>query len=120
MQAVSVTALASEMVGLVEQGKADVVCISAMPPAAATHARYLCKRLQGRFPEAHLIVGLWNATGDLNKAKERIGCGTTTHVVGTLAAAQEEIHSLRHTQVRRRAMPAQPDVGQIALEAVHQ
>ncbi len=51
VEAVSVMALASEMVDLVEQRKADVVCISAMPPAAATHARYLCKRLQGRFPE---------------------------------------------------------------------
>ena len=75
VEAVSVTSLASEMVELVEQRKADVVCISAMPPAAATHARYLCKRLQGRFPDAHLIVGLWNAKGDLTKMKERIGCG---------------------------------------------
>ena len=74
VEAVSVTSLASEMVELVEDRKADVVCISAMPPAAATHARYLCKRLQGRFPDAHLIVGLWNAKGDLTKMKERIGC----------------------------------------------
>jgi predicted PurR-regulated permease PerM len=119
VQAVSVTALASEMVELVKQRKAEVVCISAMPPAAATHARYLCKRLQGRFPEAHLVVGLWNASGDLNKAKERIGCGATTHVVGTLAAAQEKIHSLLPPLSLGRAKPAQPDVGQTVPRAAH-
>jgi B12 binding domain len=117
VQAVSVTALASEMVELVEQRKADVVCISAMPPAAAAHARYLCKRLQGRFPEAHLIVGLWNTTGDLSKAKERIGCGATTQMVGTLAAAQEKIHSLLQPLLVRTEQPVQPNVGAIALEA---
>jgi hypothetical protein len=119
VQAVSVTALASEMVDVVEQRKADVVCISAMPPAAAAHARYLCKRLQGRFPEAHLIVGLWNTTGDLSKARERIGCGATTHVVGTLAAARERIHALLQPLLVRTEQPVQPDVGPIALEAAH-
>ncbi|HEV3303324.1 MAG TPA: AI-2E family transporter, partial [Planctomycetaceae bacterium] len=105
VEAVSVTALASEMVDLVEERKADVVCISAMPPTAAAHARYLCKRLQGRFPDAHLIVGLWNATGDLNKAKERVGCGPTTAVVATLAAAQEKIHGLLHPLLQRTEQP---------------
>jgi len=57
VEAASVTALASEMVDLVEHSNTDVVCISAMPPMAAAHARYLCKRLQGRFPDAYLIVG---------------------------------------------------------------
>ena len=92
MQAVSVTSLASEMVDLVEQRKADVVCISATPPAAVMHARYLCKRLRRRFPKVKLVVGLWDAQGDLNKAKERIGCGAT--VVATLADAQEQIRLL--------------------------
>ncbi len=82
------------MVELVEQRKADVVCISAMPPAAAIHARYLCKRLRGRFPDAKLIVGLWNVKGDLNKARERLGCGAATRVVATLADAQEQIRLL--------------------------
>ena len=120
VQAVSVKALASEMVDLVEERQADVVCISAMPPAAATHARYLCKRLHGRFPETNLIVGLWNATIDLNKAKARIGCGATTHVVGTLAAAQEKIHSLLQPLLRGREPAVQPDAGQTVLQAAHQ
>jgi len=115
VQAVSVTALAGEMVDLVEQRQADVVCISAMPPAAATHARYLCKRLRGRFPEANLVVGLWNVKGDLSKAKERIGCGEATHVVGTLADAQEQIRRLIQPILLRPEKQVQPDRGQTVM-----
>ncbi|HEY5566751.1 MAG TPA: AI-2E family transporter [Gammaproteobacteria bacterium] len=91
VQAVSLASLASG-VEHVEEHKPDVVCISATPPAAAMHGRYLCKRLRGRFPKLNLVVGLWDAQGDLNKAKERIGCGAT--VVATLADAQEYINLL--------------------------
>jgi predicted PurR-regulated permease PerM len=116
VEAISVTSLASEMVDLVEKRKADVVCISAMPPAAASHARYLCKRLQGRFPDAHLIVGLWNAKGDLAKMRERIGCGATTHVVASLAAAQEKIHGLLQPLLHRTEEPVEKAVGQLVMQ----
>jgi predicted PurR-regulated permease PerM len=119
VEAVSVTSLASEMVELVEKRKADVVCISAMPPAAATHARYLCKRLQGRFPDAHLIVGLWNAKGDLAKMKERIGCGATTQVVANLAAAQEKIHGLLQPLLHRTEQPVPETAAQLVGQEAH-
>ena len=92
VQAVSITSLASEMIDLVEGHQADVVCISATPPAAVMHARYLCKRLRGRFPKAKLIVGLWDAHGDLSKASQRIGCGAM--VVTTLSDVQAQIFPL--------------------------
>ena len=56
------------------------------------HARYLCKHLRRRFPKVKLVVGLWDAHGDLNKVKERIGCGAL--VVATMADAQEQIRLL--------------------------
>ena len=92
VQAVSAMPLDSEMVDLVERRKADVVCVSATPPGALMHARYLCRHLRRRFPKVKLVVGLWNVPGDLNKAAERIGCGAT--VVATLAGAQEQIRLL--------------------------
>jgi len=92
VQTVSVASLASEMVDLVERHAADVVCISATPPAAVMHARYLSKRLRGHLPQVKLVVGLWDAHGDLAKAKERIGCDAI--VVATLAEAQEQIRPL--------------------------
>ncbi len=94
VQSVSFTAAAGALVDLVEGLKPDVVCISATPPASVLHARYMCKRVRGRFPEVPVVVGLWNAQGDLSKAKARIGGGATTHVVATLAEAQEQVNLL--------------------------
>jgi predicted PurR-regulated permease PerM/CheY-like chemotaxis protein len=101
----TVAALVSERVALVEERAPDVVCVSATPPAAAMHARHLCRRIRGRFPEANLIVGLWDAQGDLDKSKERIDCGAATHVVATLAGASDQIQQLIQLG-RARARPA--------------
>jgi hypothetical protein len=87
-------AAASELVDCVERRKADVVCISAAPPAAVAHARRLRMRLRRRFPELNLVVGLWNSPGDLTEAKERIGSDPRTQIVATLAGAQEQIRRL--------------------------
>ena len=62
------------------------------PPAAAMHARHLCKRLRDRLPEMKLVVGLWDVKGDLNKARERIDFNAI--VVAKLADAQEQIRLL--------------------------
>jgi hypothetical protein len=55
----------------------------------------------------HLVVGLWDAQGDLNKSKERIGSGAA--VVATLAAAQETIHVLIEQLEPRSEKLAQPE-----------
>lgn len=115
VETVSATATAGELVDLVEQRKAGVVCISATPPAAVAHARHLCMRLRRRFPEVNLVVGLWNAPGDLNKAKDRIGYSATTHVVATLADAQEQIRMLSQPLLPRSEEQVQPAGGQLVV-----
>lgn len=112
VQSVPVTPLAGEMADLVERHQADVVCISATPPAAVMHARHLCQHLRGRFPGLTLVVGLWDAQGDLNKAKERIDCGAT--VVATLAGAQEHIRLLIPPRPATTGSPSQPEYGRRA------
>jgi hypothetical protein len=92
VQAVSVASLAGELSDIFDRYTADVVCVSATPPAAVMHARYLCKRLRNQLPELKLVVGLWDTQGDLTKARERIGSGAL--VVATLAEAQEQIRLL--------------------------
>lgn len=92
VQAVSITSLAAEMIELVERRKADVVCVSATPPAATMHARYLCKHIRRRFPQVKVVVGLWDVQGDLSRATERIDCGAT--VVATMADAQAHVRLL--------------------------
>lgn len=104
----SAKALVSEMPNLAEQHEADVVCISSTPPAAVMHARYLCKRLGGRFPGVVLIVGLWDLKGDLDKAKERLGCDESVHVVRTLNEAHHKIRELSHLLPMKAEVDPQP------------
>jgi hypothetical protein len=88
--------LASEMVEMVEQKQAQIICVSAMPPAAVGHARYLCKRLHARWGEMPMLVGLWNARGNLDRARKRIGCSEKVRVVTALAEAQDQIEQIAH------------------------
>ena len=94
---VSVTALTSEMVELIGQKKADLVVISALPPSAVGHARYLCKRLRQKYPDVKLVIGLWTVKSDLEKARERINCGGNHPVVSTFSNGIHEIEQLTHS-----------------------
>ena len=117
VEAVAVTSLATEMVELVERRKADVVCVSATPPGAMMHARYLCKHLRRRFPKVQLVVGLWDAQGDLNKVRERIGCGAI--VVATMADAQEQIRLLIQDFSSQTEKQVPPEGGQMIRQRAH-
>jgi len=119
VQSVSFTTAASDLADLLQRRKPDVVCISATPPAAVMHARHLCKHIRGRFPKVPMVVGLWDAQGDLSKAKTRIGAGTTTHVVTTLAEAQEQIRLLIQPLLPPPEKKAQPQSGPRVMEAAH-
>jgi hypothetical protein len=117
VQTLSVTSLASEMVDLVERRIADVVCVSATPPGATMHARFLCRHLRRRLPNVKLVVGLWDAQGDLSKAKQRIGCGAT--VVATLADAQEQVRLLIQQLLPETEQQAPPECDQMLIEGAH-
>jgi hypothetical protein len=97
IESVPATTLSKDLVDLVEQRKPVVICISATPPSVVMRARNLCALLRRRDPEVNLVVGLWDAPGELIKAKEQIGDSETTHVVTTLADAQEQIRNLIKT-----------------------
>jgi hypothetical protein len=108
--AASVTALASEMMEHVEKTAAQLVCVSAMPPAAVTHARYLCKRVHQRFPELKMVVGLWTWKGDLEKAADRITCQTSVTVHTTLHEALDQLEQLTQPLLlpaEQRSAPAE-------------
>jgi cell division septation protein DedD len=90
----SVDALASEMVELTEKKEADIACISALPPAAVAHARYLCKRLRAKFDDLEIVVGLWTFKGDAKRAADRIACDKNVTLSSTLGQAIEKIHQM--------------------------
>lgn len=86
--------LASETVEMIEARQIDVACVSAMPPAAVTHARYLCKRIHQRYPKLAMVVGLWTVRGDLVKARDRIACSTAVRLCTSLQQALDEVNQL--------------------------
>jgi predicted PurR-regulated permease PerM/methanogenic corrinoid protein MtbC1 len=90
-QYVSVEKLASEYLELVEKNNVQVVVISALPPAAVTHARYIAKRLRARFKELKIIVGLWTIEGNLERARRRLRAAGADEVVNTLEQAVEQL-----------------------------
>jgi hypothetical protein len=47
------------------------ICVSAVPPHAATHAAYLTRRLKKRLPELRIVVALWTSEG-VDKVKPRL------------------------------------------------
>lgn len=92
--AASISGLKSEMLDRVEEAQPNMVCISATPPAAVIHARYLCKKLHARFPHIPIVVAVWDAQGDMQKASDRLTSVGASTVVGNSAQAMEEITRL--------------------------
>ena len=116
VQSVSFTTAAGEVLDLVQKRSPDVVCISATPPVAVTHGRHLCKLVRGRFPQVPVVVGLWNAQGDLSKARARIGGAATTHAVTTLAEVKEQVRRLIQPLLPPPEEQAQTDRGPMVME----
>jgi predicted PurR-regulated permease PerM len=107
--AVSQESLASEMLAAVESRSADVVVVSALPPAAVAHARYLCKRLTVQFPDMDTVIGLWTVKGGLDKARQRISCAGPVRLATTLTQVMTEVHELvQHKLSGPSAQPASP------------
>ena len=63
----------------------DAVVISALPPDAVTAARRACRRASAAWPGVPIIVGLWNASGDLQGARPRLESAGATQVVISFA-----------------------------------
>lgn len=89
--AFSVDSAWTEPVKSLSLGNESIVCISALPPFAFSHARSACQRIRSLSPGARIIVGLWCFTGDIDKTKERFGNASPDYVLTTLAGAVSQI-----------------------------
>ena len=63
----------------------EVVCLSALPPYAVSHARGIYKKLRSRYPRLPIIIGLWNYSDDPLKAASEISGGEIKLICTTLA-----------------------------------
>ena len=86
--------VAGELLGLVEKGNVDVVCISVVAPSTVIHARYLCLKIRAQFPRMKIVIGLWAATDGLTESARRLRESGADAVVASLAEAVAEIGKL--------------------------
>jgi len=70
-QLFSAKSLASEKLERLSADACRTVCISAVPPHAASHAGFLARRLKKQFPKLRIVVALWTSEG-LDKLKPRL------------------------------------------------
>lgn len=68
-----------------EQARPDAVIVSALPPDAFTSARHVCRAIRAKWPDVPVIVGLWNARGDWEHARQRLRTAGATHTCSTFA-----------------------------------
>ncbi len=85
--------LAAEVIEFVGENGARVACISAMPPRAATHAAYLCKRLKQRFPDIRVLVALWTSE-NTDRAQARLREAGVDQIATRLGEALEQLRQL--------------------------
>jgi predicted PurR-regulated permease PerM len=73
------------MLAEVANADPEVVCLSALPPYAISHARGLYRRLRAQQPRTRIIIGLWNYTEDPVKAAGEVSGGEANLICTTLA-----------------------------------
>jgi predicted PurR-regulated permease PerM len=84
----------NEWLALIEAGRTDVVCISALPPYAFAPARAMCKQIRDRFPKLKIAVCIWGFSGDTTKAKARFERTQPDRLSTSLAEAVGHVQEL--------------------------
>ncbi|HKT75058.1 MAG TPA: AI-2E family transporter [Steroidobacteraceae bacterium] len=104
-----------------DTGSIEVIVISALPPEAVAPARMLSKRVRGGNPKIRVIVGLWRAAGDLERARQRLESAGATQLVTNFAACLAALEPAGPEQSSLQAMPMEPVASpprQSAAEAI--
>jgi predicted PurR-regulated permease PerM len=81
----------SVMVMKTVQAAPDVVCISALPPYALSHAKSLYSQLRAHLPETDILLGIWNYPGDLDRLASRVGVAEHHRIAVSLSQTLSEI-----------------------------
>ena len=72
------------MLAEVARTQPEIVCLSALPPYAISHARGIYRRLRAQQPNIKIIIGLWNYAEDPVKAASEISGGEQHLICTTL------------------------------------
>jgi predicted PurR-regulated permease PerM len=85
-----VSTLTSELTDRIAKLKPGVLVIGSIPPGGVSHARYLCKRIRGRFPGIKLVVGRWGDDPSGTTVNGLFDTGADT-VTTTLAQTRHQL-----------------------------
>lgn len=92
-RALTANAGRAELEATLRSEGARIVVISAVAPGGAMSARELCRRFRLQFSDLTLVVGLWNAGGELIKTRERLTAaganGVATRLIEAVDFVQE-------------------------------
>jgi hypothetical protein len=106
LEVVSAETLTAEVLTLVEQYGADLVCIAALPPEAMSPTRYLCKRLRSRFPTCKIVIGCWGLTRDVEANRTALRAAGADEVGMTFEESHNHIVHLGQLQAPCAPEPA--------------
>jgi predicted PurR-regulated permease PerM len=108
----------NDMVVKTGQASPNIVCISALPPYALSHAKSAYSKLRAHLPEADILLGVWNYRGDLDRLAARVGLTDDHTVAVSLGQALSEI-AARRSASGPEAPPPQPLASEVlALDSV--
>jgi hypothetical protein len=84
-----------ELIPWLREARADLVCISVVPPTTLLHARYLCSKLRTSFPKLKIIVGLWGRSELPSETVATLKSSGADEIVTSMAGATEWVASHR-------------------------
>ena len=103
----SATSLLGEMLNQVKEINPDIVCICSLPPSSVSKARYSITRIQARFENVQILVGLWLTREGLEKAKERLE-STAKGKLLIASSLREGLTCVEQSQLSKVPKPATP------------
>jgi len=104
----------AEVVSLVGQQGASLICIAALPPGASAPTRYLCKRLRTRSRECKIVVGRWGFTGNIEENRAFLLAAGANEVGTTLREPRNQVMALSQLHASLASQPSpNPPLGPI-------
>jgi predicted PurR-regulated permease PerM len=103
---------ASQLVSLVRERGASVVCLADLPPSPPSTTRYLARRLRGALPDLRIVVGRWAPPSLADESTQGLRDAGATLVASTLAETRTYLGGL--LEMPRRPGSGTPDDGAAA------
>ncbi len=118
VEVAAVEMLTADLVAQVAEQAPALVCIGALPPGGLAHTRYLCKKLQARFPEVKIIVGRWGLTDGVEANREQLQDAGANLMTTTMLETRSQLNSLLPilTQEQTKPMEGSPDLAANGIE----